>query len=339
MQLGINDVEEAVAKTFAVILEREATIERVRAAEQSDTGTDNRLWRVITEAGALDIALPSETGGLQLASIVAEMIGEHLAPVPFTFATCAYRFIAGAGPDCEDLASEIGSGKSIVTVVPAAGRLDTDLWLAAEGAIADAVLNADGEGVWLYRRPDGVIRADTLDAGSTALWPIGVPTERRKVESGSRGVALWEALQTDIRVLAAAELIGMANRSIALAAEYACGRVQFGRPIGSYQGVSHPLADCATAVEGARLLVRKAGWAVDEQEPDRDAMGAMAFVNAWEVAQKAVSHALRVHGGYGFMTEYDIGIYYRRAKALPLLIGSWQSEQARLGRLLYGSRI
>jgi alkylation response protein AidB-like acyl-CoA dehydrogenase len=131
----------------------------------------------------------------------------------------------------------------------------------------------------------------------------------------------------------------MADRSIAIAAEYARTRNQFGRLIGSYQGLSHPLADSATAIEGARLLTRKAAWAVDTNNPEHEVLASMAFINAWEVSQKAVSHCLRVHGGYGFMSEYDIQLYYRRVKAAPLRIGSWPNELSRTSNLLfeYGS--
>ncbi len=66
------------------------------------------------------------------------------------------------------------------------------------------------------------------------------------------------------------------------------------------------------------MLTRKAAWSVDTNDPpEYEAIAAMAFVNAWEVSQKAVSHCLRVHGGYGFMSEYDIQLYYRRVKAAP----------------------
>lgn len=85
------------------------------------------------------------------------------------------------------------------------------------------------------------------------------------------------------------------------------------------------------------MLTRKAAWSVDTNDPpEYEAIAAMAFVNAWEVSQKAVSHCLRVHGGYGFMSEYDIQLYYRRVKAAPLRIGSWPNEQSRTSNLIYG---
>ncbi|MGV0791454.1 acyl-CoA dehydrogenase family protein [Mycolicibacterium sp. XJ1819] len=336
MQLIFDEIEEQVAKTFRVLLEREATTERIREVESSHSGADGHLWHLLIGAGALDVGLPGDAGGLLLASIVAEMIGEHLAPAPFTPATCAYRLAADPAARCGAHVAEIASGTTLLTVVPMQGRVTEDAVLVPAGTVADAALTHDATGLWWHPRPDGVVRPQTLDAGCSALWPVD-STDRRLLASGAAADGLWAALQSDIRVLIAAELVGMASRAIEIAVDYARTRVQFGRLIGSYQGVSHPLADAATAVEGARLLVRKAAWSIDEQEPDSQALAAMAFVNAWEISQQTVTHCLRVHGGYGFMTEYDIGMYYRRAKALPLLVGAYQQELARLGELLYGS--
>jgi alkylation response protein AidB-like acyl-CoA dehydrogenase len=82
-----------------------------------------------------------------------------------------------------------------------------------------------------------------------------------------------------------------------------------------YQAVAHPFADAVTALDGAQLLVHKACWAMDSAQDDAAALAAMAFVFAAETASQATTHSLHVHGGYGFMEEYDIQLYYRRAKA------------------------
>lgn len=337
MHLALNETEEAVAKTFRGILEHEVTGERIRLAEQEASGVDGRLWQLLVKAGAVDVALPSNDGGLLLASIVAEMIGEYLAPVPFNHVACAQRLVAGVGPECDDLLSEVSSGSKVITVVPAPGWNANELQLVTAGIVADAAVVRDSDALWLYPRPENVVRPETLNAGSNALW---LCTASAAQQLASRPIAdkLWAAVQIDIRVLTASQLVGMADHAIAMAAEYARTRSQFGRAIGSYQGLSHPLADAATAVEGARLLTRKAAWAVDENEPDQELIASMAFVNAWDVSQKAVSHCLRVHGGYGFMSEYDIQLYYRNVKAVPLLINSWQAELSRVSDLLYGPR-
>jgi alkylation response protein AidB-like acyl-CoA dehydrogenase len=92
-------------------------------------------------------------------------------------------------------------------------------------------------------------------------------------------------------------------------------RQAFGQPIGLYQAVAHPFADAVAALDGAQLLVRKACCALDAGHADGPALAVMAFVFAAEMAYHASQHSLHVHGGYGFTEEYDIQLYYRRAKA------------------------
>jgi alkylation response protein AidB-like acyl-CoA dehydrogenase len=107
----------------------------------------------------------------------------------------------------------------------------------------------------------------------------------------------------------------LAHRAIEIGAEYAKERRAFGVPIGTYQGVAHPLADAVVAADGAQLLVWKACWALDENEPQGPALASMALLYAGQTAFQAAQHSLHLHGGYGFMAEYDIQLYYRRAKA------------------------
>jgi alkylation response protein AidB-like acyl-CoA dehydrogenase len=124
------------------------------------------------------------------------------------------------------------------------------------------------------------------------------------------------------QVLTANAVVGIGARAVEVAADYARERTAFDVPIGSFQGVAHRLADAATAVDGARLLAREAAWAA-EQEPRRFAeLAAMAFAFASSAAATATYWALHFHGGYGFMLEHDVQLYYRRARAWPRVLGS-----------------
>jgi alkylation response protein AidB-like acyl-CoA dehydrogenase len=101
-------------------------------------------------------------------------------------------------------------------------------------------------------------------------------------------------------------------------------------PIGSFQGVAHRLADVATQVDGARLLAREAAWAADAAPERFSELAAMAFAFASEAARDATYWAVHFHGGYGFMLEHDVQLYYRRARGWPRLLGSpaWAYERA-----------
>lgn len=113
--------------------------------------------------------------------------------------------------------------------------------------------------------------------------------------------------------------------------EYAKSRRQFGSPIGSYQAIQQRFADIVTAVDGARLVVR------DAATSPRPRSCSMAFVSAADAAQLSAGFALHVHGGYGFMLEYDIQLYFRRAKGWALVYGDSSRELQRLGDLLWAA--
>jgi len=107
--------------------------------------------------------------------------------------------------------------------------------------------------------------------------------------------------------------------------------------IGSFQTIQHRLADNATAVDGARLLAYQAAWAHDAGRPAAADLATMSFLFAAETAVTTASESLHFHGGYGYTLEYDIQLYFRRAKAWPLVAGDRRAGYAELARRLYGS--
>ena len=154
--------------------------------------------------------------------------------------------------------------------------------------------------------------------------------------SGADARALHERAVQEWKLLTAAALVGLSAEALDMGVEYAKGRVQFNVPIGSFQAVAHRLADAHTATEGARLLVYEAAWAADEGLAEAAALASMAFAFAAESAQRTSTWSLHFHGGYGFMLEYDIQLYFRRAKAWALAYDSTAREYQRVADLLYG---
>lgn len=121
-----------------------------------------------------------------------------------------------------------------------------------------------------------------------------------------------------------------------MGAEYAKQRHAFGAPIGTFQAVSHPLADSATAADGARLLALKAACAFAD-EPDRvSELAAMAFAFAYETARDATHRSLHIHGGYGFGMEGDIQLYYRRCRGWAMAFGDSAVALDRVADARYG---
>jgi alkylation response protein AidB-like acyl-CoA dehydrogenase len=145
------------------------------------------------------------------------------------------------------------------------------------------------------------------------------------VTAHARAVAAW-------RVLTGAALAGLAGRALEIGVEYVQQRRAFGVLIARFQTIQHRLADNATAYEGARLLAYKAAWARDVGLATADELATKAFLFASETAFRTASESLHFHGGYGFTLEYDIQLYFRRAKAWALAAGDRAAAYAALGR-------
>ena len=128
------------------------------------------------------------------------------------------------------------------------------------------------------------------------------------------------------KLLSAFWLVGLARRALEIGADYARERIQFGVPIGAFQGIAHPLAECAIRVDGAELLCWEAAWAHTEEPRRFPLLASMAFSWASQTALLTTDRSLHTHGGYGFSTEYDIQLYFRRARALSSLAGGAREE-------------
>jgi alkylation response protein AidB-like acyl-CoA dehydrogenase len=139
-------------------------------------------------------------------------------------------------------------------------------------------------------------------------------------------------------MLTAAALVGLGMKALDLALEYVMQRRAFGVLIGTFQTIQHRLADNVTALDGARLLAYEAAWAADTGQLNCESLATMAFLFAAESAFKTAAESLQFHGGYGYTLEYDIQLYFRRAKAWPLVAGDPKPKHAELARRLYGHR-
>ncbi len=179
-----------------------------------------------------------------------------------------------------------------------------------------------------------------VGSGAHAFWELGSSRglARRELARGAEAGAAYRLGLAEWKLLMAFSLVGLSRSALEQGARYAKERIQFGVPIGSFQAIAHPLADCATRVDGAELLCWEAAWARDV-EPERfEALAAMAFVWAGQTAQRTASVSLHTHGGYGFSLEYDIQLHYRRAFAWPLLAGGTREERSRIAALVFGDR-
>jgi alkylation response protein AidB-like acyl-CoA dehydrogenase len=334
VDLHLSQEQRAASETFAALFRKESTPQRVRSAESS--GLDMALWRRYADVEALGIGVPSEyggaDGGLLELTLVAEEAGRRLAAIPIAETAAAARLLGRLQE--KELLGPILTGSIIVSLATRSGPVRDQLLV--DGAIADAVLAFDGQSLRYVVRPDGQPTIPRRNLGGLALARWDPHGDSRSLAGGEQARGEFAAALDEVRVLRAAALIGLAEEAVSIGAEYAKVRHAFGQPIGMYQAVAHPFADALSALDGAQLLVRKACWALDSGQADGPALASMAFVFAAETAYQATQHSLHVHGGYGFTEEYDIQLYYRRAKAWAVAFADPRRELLLLADKRFG---
>ncbi|QZA07391.1 acyl-CoA/acyl-ACP dehydrogenase [Mycolicibacter heraklionensis] len=301
-----NDERDLLRQTVAALVDKHATPEAVRAAMESERGYDESLWQLLCEqVGAAALVVPEELGGaggeLGDAAVVLEELGKALVPTPLLGTILAeLALLAAPEPDAEAL-EQLAAGGVIGAVV-----FDDDY--AANGDLvgaADVVIGTDGSQLtrWSEFSTEPVATMDpTRRLGritATATAPIG----------DDPGIADYAA------ILLAAEQIGAAARCLELTVEYTKSRVQFGRPIGSFQALKHRMADLYVAVSAARAVVEDA-----IAEPSATS-AALARVVASEAFSKVAGEAVQLHGGIAITWESDIQLYFKRAHGSSQLFG------------------
>jgi alkylation response protein AidB-like acyl-CoA dehydrogenase len=335
MDLRLSDEQEQLVASFGDLFAKQANPVRVREAEP--LGHDPELWRSLGEVGVVPMAVPADRGGWGASmvdlALVAELAGRAVAPAPIVDAQVAARLLASVeGPLAADTLASVLEEGSVVTLALHHAR-DGRATLVPGGAVANAVLVLDGGRLLLVDATAQSPRpVDNL--GSQPLADLDV-TAGVELASGPNTVALHDRAVSEWLALTSAALVGIGARATEMAVEYACERRAFGQPIGSFQGISHPLANSATALDGARLLAHKAAWAADEGEARAAELAAMAFAFASETARDATYVAVHTHGGYGFMLEQDVQLYYRRARGWARVWGDPRRAYRRAAAFRY----
>ena len=309
------------------MLSSECAAERVRASES--TGHDGSLWARCMELSLLEMAIPGNGATFLDSAFAAETLGEFLAPVPLIDASVAIRLVARLD---EPMLLEKALSGDVILAVASRPPVNGTLVAAPSGAVAHHVLYLDGDALAITcdqvpgrAAPNlgGLAVADRRIAGSRVLAFGSLARSRFQ-----RAVAEWKALT-------AAQLTGAGRRALRLGIDYAREREAFGVKVASFQAIAHRLADVATALDAAQLLAWEAAWAHDGRPADAAALSSMALILAAETAGFATKESLHVFGGYGFMLEYDIQLYFRRVKAMTLIAGDIRREPEHLADLLW----
>jgi alkylation response protein AidB-like acyl-CoA dehydrogenase len=335
VDLTLSGEQRQLVDSFAAIYARESSPERVRAAEPS--GFDPKLWKALRDIGVVEMAVDEAAGGwhaseLDLA-LIAEQFGRAVASAPVIEAQVAARLLAACGDRGADLLGAALAGEQFITFAPRAGN-GSMLKLVPAGAVSDSVVAfVDGR---LIASPVQGNRQSVQNVGSLPLADVTTDEAATILADGETAHRLFSDALDLWLALTAAALTGAAKKAVEVGVEYAKQRHAFGTPIAKFQAVSHPLADSATAADGAGLLALRAACAFVD-EPDRASeLAAMAFAFAYETARDATYRSLHIHGGYGFGMECDIQLYYRRVRGWAMVFGGPALALDRVATARYG---
>jgi len=333
MQLALNSDQTMLKDTVARLFADAATPAALRAAEAE--GIDLALWEQLVELGIVGMraAAPSD-GGMSLmdAAIVAEEAGRHVIPVPVIEAIVANGLIARAGvPEAleADFAESVPATLALAPVEP--GKPAAILG----GSSARLIVALEGDELVVYKGVTAPMVANIASAAMSRVDLASAGGERHVLARGNAAASLHAAAVEEWKLLSSAFLAGLGRRALEMAAAYSAERQAYGQPIGSYQGLAHPMADRAADMDGARLLAWRAISAVAAGDERAGAYSAMAFWWAASTIDKVVKHSLRTFGGYGVSMEYDIQLYYRRAKLVSLAAGNPDDELDRIAARLW----
>lgn len=357
MDFAFDEDQEEFRRTLRRFLEERSPMTEVRRLMVSPEGFDPAVWQAMTgQLGLPGVIVPEEYGGqgfsfLELV-IVFEELGRTLAPSPYlgTMTAIIALLETASAEQKQALLPALASGEKTATLAfaePGAGWSAGGIAAVATGESTVSLSgsksyvvdgNTADQIVVAARRPgttgtDGIVLAlvDGAAAGltKTPLETLDMTRRLARLDlAGVEGTVLaessWPTVSTaldKIFVILAAEMVGGAQKSLDRAVAYAKERVQFARPIGSFQAIKHRCADMMVEVESAKAAAYYAGWAATEDNDELPVVAALAKAYASQAYVYTAAETLQVHGGIGFTWEDDSHLYLRRAKSSELLFG------------------
>ena len=369
MNLDFSVDQKFLQSEARKFLEKEETIKRNRNILETTESLDIDLWNKIVELGWTGIRIPEEYGGLGLGHlelcVIAEELGRFLAPVPFSSSVYLFTevLIRYADEDTKkELLPKLVTGEVIGTVAvtedflaPSNSNITTKVENNLISGKKIAVPDADvathsivvcktekGIDLRLIEHECKSIKINLQDSvdGSRGHFSIELENTPSKLIGGEdNGWELYESIINQAAVLFSFEQIGGSQAALDMAVNYANERYAFGKPIGSYQGIKHKLADMYVALTLAKSNSYYAAWALSSDSSDLPVAAATARVSATKAFELCSKENIQTHGGNGFTWEYDCHLFYKRSKLLSLNIGSLGNWKEKLVSNLEKSNI
>jgi alkylation response protein AidB-like acyl-CoA dehydrogenase len=374
MDFAFSPEQEMLRSQARDFLGRMSTPAAVRRAMEAGAPPDDALWKGMVDLGWTAIPFAEASGGLGLGlvelGVVLEEQGSHLTPSPF-HSTIGFggailaaspsspvrdevlRGVAGGRLRLSVAAGEAASGSAtdggaLITAEPVgdAFLLHGGYALAQDIETADWIVVAAhspggvGRTLLLVERGAPGVQATSVPCvdltrrlARVSFDAVEVPADRVLGGPGEGGPALERGLQAGA-VAISAELCGVSWRAMEMSVEHARTRQQFGRPIGTYQAVSHRCADMLVQLESARSLTYSAAWAIDSGDPQAALAASMAKAYTSDAARSITASAIQVLGGIGFTWEHDAHLLFRRAKWGEVVLGDARFHRERVAQLL-----
>lgn len=347
MDFDLSSDQQALRDAATELLDDRCATTRVRAVHDSGACWDRDLWAQMVDQGWLGVTVPEADGGLGLGvvelAVLLEQTGAHVAPVPFLPTAVAIEAARRAG--ARDIVSALVDGSRTACIAWSEGtatlRVEGDRLSGRSDPVPFApvadlavVVAPDGDGPGVFVLDLEAVGRPATEPAMDLTRPLGwldvdgAPVARL-------GGADLAATVLDLGAAATScELLGASQTALDLAVEYAKDRVQFGRPIGSFQAVKHRCADMLVDVEGIRSAAYWAAWTLAVDDADAAIAASTAKIWAGDASKRVMASALQVHGGIGFTWEHDLHLFLKRAQLDQLSFGDASWHRGRLGAML-----
>jgi alkylation response protein AidB-like acyl-CoA dehydrogenase len=356
MNFAFSEEQEELRRIVRQFLESKSSEAEVRRLMETTEGYDDKVWaQMASELGLQSLVIPEEFGGQGFGyvelTVVLEEMGRALLCAPyFSSVVLAGNTLLHGATDAakQEYLPGIASGDTIATLAftEPSGRWDESgitmpatadgsgwtltgtKMFVLDGHTANLILVAacTDKGISLF-----AVDADAAGLTRTALATMDQTRKQAKLEFSETPAKLigaegegWAALERvlDLAAVAlAAEQVGGAQKVLEMAVEYAKVRVQFGRPIGSFQAIKHKCADMLLEVESAKSAAYYAGWCASELNDELPSVACLAKAYCSEAYFHATAENIQIHGGIGFTWEHPAHLYFKRAKSSELLFG------------------
>ncbi|MBS1892562.1 MAG: acyl-CoA/acyl-ACP dehydrogenase [Actinobacteria bacterium] len=346
MDFSFSEDQAELRAIVAAFLERHATSQAVREAAEGDGFAAEQWGRLTGEMELTGLAVDPERGGAGASfvevGIAIEEIGRTLLPVPYLSTVVAAAVLTHVGgEEAGPLAERIAGGAAAAVGLGDGGALHI-----REGAVTGEVTVVDGATaeVFVLAARDGegpvLVAVEASSSGVTVTSLATLDQTRRqalvRLDGASatilaRGAEVIDRARDLRSVALAVEAVGTAARALDETVAYLKERVQFGRPIGSFQALKHRCADLATELEAARSTAYYATWAVDGAPEELPVLAPLAEAVAGAALLDVAAESIQMHGGIGFTWEHDAHMYLKRAKANELLAGGYRGVRRLVG--------